>query len=57
MSYDMDGNYFSIDKTQFPIGKFYIEFKVTMFGKTLYYADPKWNFTNTRDLVSNSLYW
>jgi len=57
MSYDKNGNWFTIDKTNFPIGKFYIEFMVNIFGNTLYYTDPKWYFTVSEDFITNSLYW
>jgi hypothetical protein len=57
MSYDKNGNWFTIDKTNFPIGRFYVEFKLDIFGETVYYVDPKWYFNIAEDWVSNSLYW
>jgi len=57
LGYDKDGNHFRIDKTQFAPGRYWIEFKVQMFGLTLYYKNRDWRFDITEDFVLNSLYW
>jgi len=56
MSYDKNQIWCDIDKTIFPIGTYYFEFKINIFGKELYYTDKKHFFTIETDFVNDSLY-
>jgi hypothetical protein len=57
MSYDKDSLWCDIDKTIFPIGTYFIEFKINLFGKELYYTDKKFFFTVEEDFVNDELYY
>jgi hypothetical protein len=57
MSYDKESIWCDIDKTIFPIGKYFIEFKFNLFGKELYYADKKYFFSIEEDFINTSLYY
>lgn len=55
ISKDKSGYYFDIKKDIFPIGKYYIEFKINVFDNTYYFADKTHFFKVTEDFSSDWL--
>lgn len=59
VSSSYEGLKFSVDKTQFPMGKYYLEFKMSLFGDIYYWANRKHYFRVEEDFLhdQSTLLW